>query len=1032
MKFIRSAFRVLPALPALLFALAVVAQEKPDAKLLRYEGWKHSGSIFLLTTPEGANIPASALEKNVPVLLRLHQDCFRFGEARANGEDIRFSTPAGAPLAYQIEEWDAAKGTASIWVRVLTLEGNARQEISMHWGNTDAAGESSGQAVFNESNGYLSVWHMNGQVGDEVKTVESKDTGTTACPGIIGQARHFAGKQGIFCGDKIADYPTGGGSHSTGAWFKAEKPNTTILGWGNEGGGRGSKVRMQFRSPPHLHVDSDFADVNGESTLPTSEWVHVVHTYGNDVGTLYINGRLDGSAKTTLGIKSPSRLWIGGWYDNYDFVGDIDEVRISKVTRSANWVKLEYENQKPMQTLAGPLVQPGDAFSVLPATATVNEGKSVTFTAQAGGAQKIYWILKRDGRDTIVAMDRMTFTFDAGRVTNDQSVVLQIKAVCANEVKILDIPITIREAIPDPVFTLQAPATWDGRARIEIEPKFSNGSEMQAAGAGDLHYLWAISDIAVTHETVPGKLTLTRAQNSGKMTVTATLNNGGKPVTQSAEIIVTEPAGDPWSNRISAKDEKPEENQFYARDDQNEGTLFYNGTLNDAADSVFLKVYADERPYKTESRKLAADGAYAFAVKLRPGLIRYKVEFGSKTGPREMILNTVGNLICGDAYLINGQSNAEATSWGDEEYRFTSPWIRSYGSTEGSPPGARLKLWENATARGPGGKTQIGYWGMELARQLVENQKIPICIINGAVGGTRIDQHQRNPADPEDVTTIYGRLLWRVRQAGLTHGIRGILWHQGENDQGADGPTGGFGYQTYRQYFIDMACAWKQDYPNIQHYYLFQIWPRSCAMGALGSDNRLREVQRTLPTAFSHMSVMSTLGIDPPGGCHFPPAGYAALARLIRPLVERDNHAKQFKTSITAPNLKTARYANDKHDEIVMEFDQPMKWNDALASQFTLDGEGDTIRSGAVSGNHITLKRSAISTAHTLAYLDGKSWSQSTLLRGVNGIAALTFCDVPILSAPGAVKRSALPIEEDAVIADVPSSKDLRSSEQTP
>ena len=43
---------------------------------------------------------------------------------------------------------------------------------------------------------------------------------------------------------------------------------------------------------------------------------------------------------------------------------------------------------------------------------------------------------------------------------------------------------------------------------------------------------------------------------------------------------------------------------------------------------------------------------------------------------------------------------------------------------------------------------------------------MPICMINGAVGGTRIDQHQRNPADPEDVATIYGRLLWRVQQAG--------------------------------------------------------------------------------------------------------------------------------------------------------------------------------------------------------------------------------------------------------------------------
>ncbi|NQT86086.1 hypothetical protein HQ560_04935 [bacterium] len=38
---------------------------------------------------------------------------------------------------------------------------------------------------------------------------------------------------------------------------------------------------------------------------------------------------------------------------------------------------------------------------------------------------------------------------------------------------------------------------------------------------------------------------------------------------------------------------------------------------------------------------------------------------------------------------------------------------------------------------------------------------IESCIINGAQGGTRVAQHLRNPEDPKDVETIYGRLLWR-------------------------------------------------------------------------------------------------------------------------------------------------------------------------------------------------------------------------------------------------------------------------------
>lgn len=120
----------------------------------------------------------------------------------ANGEDIRFSTSAGVPLAYQIEEWNAAKGEASVWVRVPVIKGNERQELRVHWGKAGAASEWS-EAVFNESNGYLSVWHMSGSISDEVGTLESKDVGTTATAGMIGSARHLAGKQGIFGGERI-------------------------------------------------------------------------------------------------------------------------------------------------------------------------------------------------------------------------------------------------------------------------------------------------------------------------------------------------------------------------------------------------------------------------------------------------------------------------------------------------------------------------------------------------------------------------------------------------------------------------------------------------------------------------------------------------------------------------------------------------------------------------------------------------------------------------------------------------------------
>ena len=67
-----------------------------------YTGWQHSGSLWILTTPEGANLPPTVMEENFPVLVKLNKDGFDFKQTKAGGDDIRFVDAAGKPLAYQI------------------------------------------------------------------------------------------------------------------------------------------------------------------------------------------------------------------------------------------------------------------------------------------------------------------------------------------------------------------------------------------------------------------------------------------------------------------------------------------------------------------------------------------------------------------------------------------------------------------------------------------------------------------------------------------------------------------------------------------------------------------------------------------------------------------------------------------------------------------------------------------------------------------------------------------------------------------
>jgi len=962
-------------------------------------GWKHTGVLTVLTTPEGANLPAGAVVEQFPLLVRLDRDGFDFFQARPDGADMRFTTSDGKPLPHQIDEWDAVRGTANLWVRVPRLEGNARLPLHLHWGNASATSTSDASAVFNESNGYVGVWHMDG-------ALVMSETRTQSAPGVIGAARHFDGEGGIKVGDKLTGYPTGHEAHTTELWFRAERAGSSMFGWGNSQ--PQGKVVFQLRGPPHIRMDCWFseASIHGDEVLRLGEWQHAAFVYEKGSARLYIDGVPAGDSTrpgTPMKISSPASLWMGGWFNEEGFCGGMDEVRVSKVTRSAEWIRLQYENQKPLQTLVGPLMRAGSDFAVTPEKAVLDENGRASFQAQAGGAEKIYWSLVREGSEQILAVDRFAFEFDAGRVTGDQSLTMRFKAVRGDGVKTRDIPITVRETMPDPEFTLEAPSNWDGRTPLEIRPRITN-----AAKAGDVRMEWQAGPAAVTKDVLPDRLRLLAAQKNGPLTVTATLRNGGASVSRSVTLQVTQPAKHMWIEREPEDDEKPEEGQFYARNDRNEATLHYRGVLDRKAAEVFLCVFANDKPFAAVKAKTDGNGRYALSAKLKAGFVKYRVEFGAG----ETVLDRVGDLVCGDVFLLDGQSNTEALDLKEErpKPRETNEWLRTYGGPMGRDDGpgwlrqnwtgkGRPNLWSRAVwaPQEPEFRTFIGWWGMELGKQLIASEKMPVCIINGALGGTRIDQHQRNAADPADVSTIYGRWLWRLKQARLTHGVRAVIWHQGENDQPADNPLGRPGHEIYAPLFLEMTAGWQRDLPNARRYFMFQIWPNSCAMGGdKGAGDRLREAQRTLPERFDNLSILSTLGIRPPGGCHYPKEGYNEFARMLHPLIGRDLYGRNPGVPVTPPNLKRVSFANAAKDTLTLEFDQGVVWLESLATQFYLDGEPDRIASGSAKSSTLTLKLKSPATAKTITYLQEKKWSQDTLLLSENGLAALTFCEVPI------------------------------------
>ena len=167
-------------------------------------------------------------------------------------------------------------------------------------------------------------------------------------------------------------------------------------------------------------------------------------------------------------------------------------------------------------------------------------------------------------------------------------------------------------------------------------------------------------------------------------------------------------------------------------------------------------------------------------------------------------------------------------------------------------------------------------------------------------------------------------------------------------------------------------------------------------MGNMPAGDMLLEVQRTLPSLYSNMRIMSTLGIvsgsSGRGLCHFDLEGYEKVAQLMSPLVEQDNYGLARTKVLSAPNLKRAYFSSAIRNEITMEFDQPMAWKEECSAWIYLDGVSAPVSAGKAAGNAITLQLSAPSTAKTIAYLSGQTWDGRPDKRWIRSIFSPYCC----------------------------------------
>ncbi len=354
----------------------------------------------------------------------------------------------------------------------------------------------------------------------------------------------------------------------------------------------------------------------------------------------------------------------------------------------------------------------------------------------------------------------------------------------------------------------------------------------------------------------------------------------------------------------------PIDYQLFPRDEANLGWVEIAGTVDsEAVRAIHFKVWRDNQPWM-DFVDAADDSAFSIKIPLEAGLHSYTVETWAVGVDGDIGLVSVAKeLVAGDVFLVQGQSNAVATDYHGEQLANQSQrsWIRSFGSASFDPNVVfNDRNWYIADGESQYTSGSVGAWALRMAQLTVDEYGVPIALLNGAVGGTQIVYHLRNHNDRMDLNTNYGRLLSRSKAAGIAHRAKAIFWYQGESDGQGDP-------KEYMNNFRELSKNWLQDYSSLERIYVVQV-----RAGCGEPTVKLRDLLRRFGDMSAMVDVMSMTAAPGHDWCHFFYRGYRELGDRFARLIARDFHGSDELDNITAPNPLSAEWTNTSHDTILV------------------------------------------------------------------------------------------------------------------
>lgn len=340
--------------------------------------WTLRKKITIDTGPSGAGI--SDAIGTTPILVRLHVGNFRFGGAKEDGGDLRFvAGDDKTPLKHHVEKYDSLLGEALVWVGVPDLKPGTKNDIWLYYGNQKAPTAVDAKGTYDPDT--LLVYHFNDRSTPAQDITAWANTAQNAVPAadgaIIGQGARLDGQTALALPGSPSLVIAEGGELSWSLWIKMTAPQPGAVLFSRNEGANGLTVGLD-NGVAFVEVTGggNTQRAAGGTAIAAGTWHQVAFTAKGAQIILYVDGNqvatLAAALPTMTGVAQLGRAAAAAAPaadaatpaadaaqatppaaapsgSAAGFAGDVDELAIAKVARSAGFIKLSAVGQGPDQ-----------------------------------------------------------------------------------------------------------------------------------------------------------------------------------------------------------------------------------------------------------------------------------------------------------------------------------------------------------------------------------------------------------------------------------------------------------------------------------------------------------------------------------------------------------------------------------------------------------------------------------------------------------------------------------------------------------